>query len=345
MSNTTYGDQKSIPVQCLHTPKSNKPSFDIVVAGKTYMDLIFSGVSVPKPGTEVLAQSLTISPGGAANRAVAAAKLGSKTGLLTCQGDDEISHSLFQTLRQVVNLNLSLAQPCQNYRNPISVALSSTHDRSFITYDSPGPALNWPMETTTRTLFISLSDGLPEWCSKLRKNGTIVFGGVGWDASGQWSHHILDEARHIDVLIMNETEALHYTRQSQIQAAMSILRQYVASAVITRGNRGVVAATGDDLINITSPPTRAIDPTGAGDIFSAALMTGTAWSWPPRRCLELAIAASACSVQTTGGATSAPDPDLILQFINHCDSKYDWTWLTSHLKQKAEVDSAPYSSN
>ena len=61
--------------------------FDVCIAGTVFADLVFTGVSLPKPGTEVFADDFSLSPGGAANRAVAAARLGASTNLITHFGN------------------------------------------------------------------------------------------------------------------------------------------------------------------------------------------------------------------------------------------------------------------
>ena len=58
--------------------------------GPGLRDLVFTGVNAPAPGAEVFADGFAISPGGAANRAVAAARLGAHTALVTELGDDPI---------------------------------------------------------------------------------------------------------------------------------------------------------------------------------------------------------------------------------------------------------------
>lgn len=316
------------------TDKASHKIFDVVIAGKTYLDLVFSDVDFPRPGTEVLAGNLSFSPGGAANRAVAAARLGAESGLLTKRGHDQLSTLLFKTLQKVDHLNLDLCTTDTAYRNPVSVSISTGTDRAFVTYDHSALALDWPAGKLTKTLFISLTEELPTWSQPLRDKGTIIFGGVGWDPSGRWPRQILESARRVDVLLMNETEARHFTGQKTTASALKMLREHVSTAIITRGGLGSFASDRTGFIEVPAPSVEAKDPTGAGDIFAAALMTAFTWSWPLRHCIELATAASACSVQTPGSALSAPDIPTILDFIHRYEGPYDWSWLINNLQAR-----------
>ena len=62
---------------------------DLFLPGSLFFDIIFTGLpSAPQPGTEVWAEGMGSVPGGIANLAVAAARLGLATGLSAGFGDD-----------------------------------------------------------------------------------------------------------------------------------------------------------------------------------------------------------------------------------------------------------------
>ena len=64
------------------------PHLDLLLAGSVFCDLIFTDVLLPEPGAEVYAHAFTLTPGGAANRAVAVGK----THLATALGHAAIRH-------------------------------------------------------------------------------------------------------------------------------------------------------------------------------------------------------------------------------------------------------------
>jgi ribokinase len=85
---------------------------------------------------------------------------------------------------------------------------------------------------------------------------------------------------HVDLLTPNETE----TRILQglppddptptPELARRLLKMGVERIVVTRGNQGALIVTRDDLIEIPAVPIQAVDVTGAGDSFNAALAVG-----------------------------------------------------------------------
>jgi sugar/nucleoside kinase (ribokinase family) len=147
---------------------------------------------------------------------------------------------------------------------------------------------------------------------------------VGWDPSGQWSEALLDQLDAIDVLIVNEVEALGYTRAGTPEAALDVLAERVGLAVITLGPAGALAAQGADRLRVPAITVRAVDPTGAGDAFTAAFMVATAWDWQLDQRLRLASISATCSVRGAGGARSAPRPADIADLL--ADQRHDPQW-------------------
>ncbi|MGE0216286.1 carbohydrate kinase family protein [Mycolicibacterium sp.] len=309
---------------------------DVLIAGRVFSDLVFTGVNAPAPGAEVFADGFAISAGGAANRAVAAARLGAHTALVTELGDDPIGCLVARGLRAEPNLDLRFAVEHPGYQIPISVAITDGHDRSFVTFEQQPPHLpSWPEDTPVRVAHVGLGQGpIPEPAEHLRAAGTTLVAGVGWDPSGQWSETLLDDLACVDVLIVNEVEALEYTRSRSPEAALDVLAGRVGLAVITLGPGGALAAQGAARLSVPAITVRAVDPTGAGDAFAAAFMAATAWDWPLAPRLRLASVSATCSVRGAGGARSAPRPADIADLLADYRDDPDWApvhqWAERH---------------
>lgn len=122
-----------------------------------------------------------------------------------------------------------------------------------------------------------------------------------------------------DVFHCNGDEAASITgRRDPSRAAAELRRLGAGSAFVTLGRDGVAAAVPGASLRLPAFPVRAVDPTGAGDAFSAGLVAGLyelvsggrrAASLAPAEWLDLLVRASACgAVCATGiGTTTAVD--------------------------------------
>ena len=304
------------------------PHLDLLFAGSVFCDLIFTDVPLPEPGAEVYAHAFTLTPGGAANRAVAGARLGAKTALLSQLGDDALGSSVDAILSAEPDLDLSWLRRTPGYQSPVTVSLTGQHERSFITYQEDPAPLDWPEGgPSVAATHVDMQHDLPGWVSRLRSKGTKVFGGVGWDSSGAWSNSVLRRLDEIDVFVPNDVEAMRYTQTNSVQDAARELGRYVELAVVTRGSRGVVAfqrSTGQ-LIDVGTVAVESVDPTGAGDVFVASLMATESFGWPLEQRLRFASLCATLSVRSLGGAASAPRSVDIADFLATHSPEDDWS--------------------
>ncbi|MGI4894599.1 MAG: PfkB family carbohydrate kinase [Janthinobacterium lividum] len=167
------------------------------------------------------------------------------------------------------------------------------------------------------TAHIGLATEFPEWVAALRAAGTTVFGGVGWDASHEWSPVVLDRLADVDVFVPNEVEATSYTRTEGAAATAKVLAEQVGTVIVTRGGQGSYAidASSGQVVEEPAVAVTAVDPTGAGDVFAAGLMTGTILGWDLATRVRFAGLVASMSVRSLGGATSAPRPADVMQFL------------------------------
>ena len=285
---------------------------DVLFAGEVFCDLVFAGIPhLPAPGGEVYADRFAVVPGGTATRSVAAARLGLSTGLCAVIGTDVLGAHLVTELAREENLDLAWLRRDPAVQTPVTVAATNEHERTFITYEEEGARRpeTWDGELPdTRFVQLTIGRPLPGWVARLRARGTRVVGGVGWDPTGRWSPEVLTRLAEVDVFVCNAVEATSYTRTGTVEEAVKVLHDLVADGVVTDGPRGAVAVDGTtgELIRIPAPRVPAVDPTGAGDVFTAALITGLRHGWPIGTRLRFAGLCAALSVRSLGGAGSAP---------------------------------------
>ena len=309
-------------------PRGEPAHLDLLFAGSVYCDLVFAGVPMREPGAEVYAEAFKLTPGGVANRAVAGSRLGFRTALLAQLGDDPLGLHVADVLSAERDLDLTWLRCTRGFQSPVTVSLTGVHEREFITYQEMADPLEWPVgRPSVGATHVSMKRDLPDWVARLRRQGTVVYGGVGWDSSGLWSREVLRRLDQVDVFVPNDLEAMRYTRTDNAHDAARELGRYVELAVVTRGARGVIAyeRTTGQLTEVSSVSVAAIDPTGAGDVFVASLMASGVLDWPIEQRLRLAGLSASLSVRTLGGAASAPYPCDIRQFLTDHSPPGDWS--------------------
>ena len=303
---------------------------ELLFTGEIFCDVVFAGVDVPEVGAEVYADAFTITAGGVANRAVAAARAGASTILMSRLGDDPLGEHIHRMLDAEPGLDTRLLERVPGHQSAVSVSLTTPEDRSFITYQvelghQEVPDDLGPIGATN----VGVADELPSWVGRLRAEGTTVVGGVGWDASGEWSTDVLHRLGQIDVFIPNDAEAMRYTRTDDALAAAKAIAEYVPLAVVTRGPRGVVAvdSASGEVVEVDAVRVPVIDPTGAGDVFTATFMAALSTDWDLRTRLRFASLCATISVTGLGGAASAPRPGDLIDFVERHRPAGDWSFL------------------
>ncbi len=290
----------------------NEPEFDVFLQGTVFFDVVLTGLpSLPARGTEVLAEGMGSCPGGIANLAVAASRLGLRTSLSAAFGDDLYGEFLWRTLEEQEGVNLSRSRRFPDWHSPVTVSLAVHRDRSMVTHSHPAPMPSSDLAgdpPRAAAGVAHLGEGSEAWVTKARGQGMRLFGDVGWDPTQRWSADLLAQLENFYAFMPNSTEAMAYTRTEDPRAALLQLADSVPVAVVTCGGQGAIAVdsmTGEDEW-VPSLPVNEIDATGAGDVFAAAFILGTLREWPLRHRLAFANLCAALSVQQVGGSLAAP---------------------------------------
>ncbi|GAA1447000.1 carbohydrate kinase family protein [Leifsonia poae] len=303
---------------------------DLLFAGEVFCDLVFSGVPMPEVGAEVYADGFAVTPGGVANRAVAAARVGARTMLLSRLGDDPIGSHIHAMLDAEPDLDTRLLESVPGHQSPVSVSLTGAHDRSFITYQEDLGHLQLPEGVgPIGATHVGIAHELPAWVGRLRAAGTTVVGGVGWDSTGEWSADLLTRLAEVDVFVPNDVEAMRYTRTDDAVTAAKVLAERVPLAVVTRGPHGVVAvdSAAGCVVEVPTVSVTAVDPTGAGDVFVATFMASAGHGWTLESRLRFAGLAASISVTGFGGAASAPTMAGLRSYVADRHPDGDWSFL------------------
>ncbi len=304
------------------------PHVDLLFTGEVFCDIVFGDVDLPRAGEEVFAKAFALTPGGSANGAVAAARLGATSAVLAEIGDDSLGTTIREMLCDEPGLLLDWLVARPGFQSPVTVSLTGAAERSFVTYVEKQTPLEWPVDgPSVGAILIGAARPLSAWVKRLRDHGTRVYGGASWTVPGRWSSAILDGLRDLDVVVLNEKEAAEFTGADSAADAARLLGEYVELAVITRGKDGSVAfesSTGRTIVSEPEPVV-AVDPTGAGDVFLASLMASQSHGWTIDDRLRFAGLCASLSVRTLGGAAGAPRRPDIADYLASAESSYDWS--------------------
>ena len=219
--------------------------FDLLLAGTVFQDIIFTGLPhAPEPGTEIWSEGMGSCPGGVANQAIAAARLGLRTGLAAAFGDDGYGDYNWKILDRQEHVDLSLSRRMPGWHSPVTVSLSVDHDRSMVTHGHPAPVTSSELIGDPPGALAAVADlgqELEPWAFAAHRQGVKLFGDVGWDPTGEWAHGRLANLQYFHAFMPNQREAMAFTGKDDPWAALYALADRVPVAVVTLGAQGAVA--------------------------------------------------------------------------------------------------------
>ena len=302
--------------------------FDVVLAGPVFFDIILTGLdSRPAAGTEVWAQGMGSSPGGIANLAVAASRLGLRTSLAAVFGDDVYGQWCWDLLSDHERVDLSRSRRLEGWHSAVTISIAEDGDRSMVTHGHESPVSADELLVggiRTRAALADLgamtsSEVQESWWMRASAEGTRIFADIGWDSTGAWDPRDLAPLASCYAFTPNAGEAMLYTHTETPLAAARALAERVPLVVVTCGPDGAIAidsSTGDEVM-IPSVPVRALDATGAGDVFAASFVLGTLREWQLDQRLAFSTLCSALAVQQFGGSLAAPGWGDIADWWDH----------------------------
>jgi sugar/nucleoside kinase (ribokinase family) len=300
------------------------PEVDVFLWGTVFLDLVFAGLSsAPKPGTEVWSEGLASCPGGIANLAVAARRLGLRTSLAAAFSDDDYGDFCWRTLEEQEGIDLSRSRQFPEWHSPVTVSMAFGGDRTMVSHGHPSPVPAVDLigdPPRSRAVMVDLAEPGPwepcssgdrpreSWVDAARRGGALVFADVGWDPEERWDRAVLDRLSHCDAFLPNAIEAMAYTGTSSPHDALFALADRVSIAVVTNGIDGALGidTRTSEEARVPSLRVREVDATGAGDVFAAAMLVGTLAEWPLEHRMSFASLAASLSLQQYGGSLAAP---------------------------------------
>lgn len=131
----------------------------------------------------------------------------------------------------------------------------------------------------------------------------------------------LDDVRealpYTDVFLPNQDEARALTGEELPEGQAEILSTEApgCAVLITRGAKGVLARKGNKIWESEVYSTETVDESGAGDAFTAGVITGLVENWPFDKVLRFASAMGASCTRALGCTAGVYTRDESLRFI------------------------------
>lgn len=266
----------------------------IAVLGSINLDLVASAATLPVPGETVTGAVLARHPGGkGANQALAARRLGADVAMVGRVGDDAMADEALSLLRAAGADLSGVVRDAHLATGVALIAVSGEGENQIVVCSGANGAVQAPSGLEADALILQLEIPIPAVTqAALAFDGKVV---LNLAPAALVPEALLARA---DVIVVNEGEAAFYGAP---------LHQTRGLIALTLGARGAeLWQGGEKICSAEAPQVRAVDTTGAGDVFVAALTVALTEGQDPLTALRFACAAGAVAATRPGAQPSAP---------------------------------------
>lgn len=286
-------------------------AYDLVAMGRTGIDIYPLDHGV---GLEDVKRFEKFLGGSATNVAVAAARHGRRTALVTRTGRDPFGRYIHRALREF-NVDDTYATEVDGPPTPVTFCeIFPPDDFPLYFYRYPtapdlliepdeipldaihGAAVYWST-VTGLSQEPSRSAHFAAWRARGRRAHTILdldYRPMFWSSPGEATAQVGEALKQVTVAVGNREEcAVAVGETEPHRAADALLGLGVELAIVKRGPKGVLAATATERVEVPPVPVAVVNGLGAGDAFGGALVHGLLSGWELHRILSFANAAGA----------------------------------------------------
>ena len=299
---------------------SNKYSVDVLCVGAGTYDLVYSVDRDPQPDEKIRATSFTGCGGGpAANAAVTVARLGLRSAFVGYLGNDIFGNAHLEELR-LAGVNTDLVVRGEHSSALSVVMVKPDGSRSLVNYRKPESFLAaGSIDFSVINARVILFDGhephiSPALARAAREQGVMTVLDAGSIHAGTE-----ELAGLVEYLVCSEKFGFGFTGETADEKALDKLSAYAPNAVITVGPRGLIWKNRTGTGHMKAFKVRAVDTTGAGDVFhgtlAACLAQGKEWL----ESLRYASAAGALCCTKIGARLGIPTGEEVAAFLKQAE--------------------------
>lgn len=304
--------------------------FDVVTIGRVGIDLYPLQDNVGLEDVETFSKSLG---GSATNVAIAAAKHGRRSAVITRTGPDAFGRFVHSELLRL-GVSDEFVAPVEGLLTPLAFCENYPPDHFPLQfYRLPiAPDL---MIATDELDLAAIADAGIYWSTVtgLSAEPSRAAHHAAWEARGRREHTILDldyrpmfwtdkalaseQVRaalpHVTIAIGNKEECEVAVGETEPRrAAEALLDAGVQIAIVKQGPKGVLGMTRDGgVVEVPPTPVTPVNGLGAGDAFGGAFCHGLLAGWDLEKILRFANAAGALVATRRECSTAMPTSDEV----------------------------------
>jgi len=320
-----------------HTDNDTAP-YDVLTMGRVGVDIYPQQSGVPLEEVETFSKSVG---GSATNVAIAAARHGRRTAVVTRTGDDPFGRYIVRELERL-GVSTRLVSTVDGLSTPVTFCeIFPPDDFPLYFYRQPkAPDLmitagSLDLAAVEKaTVFWATVTGLSEepsrqahhvaWQARGRRPLTILdldYRPMFWKSPEVATREVGRALEHVTVAVGNREECEIAVGETEPErAADALLDRGVELAVVKQGPKGVLAKTRDERIEVPAHVVQVINGLGSGDGFGGALCHGLIEGWSLDRTLRFANAAGGIVATRFECSTAMPttaEVEAVLQEAHH----------------------------
>lgn len=309
-------------------------TYDVLTMGRVGVDIYPLQDGVGLEDVDTFGKFLG---GSAANVAVAAAKHGHPTGLISRTGNDPFGRYVH---RELVRLGVTdefvgweddLQTPvtfCEIfppddfplyfYRKPKAPDLTITS--KSLDLDAIHRAKVFWATVTGLSEEPSRSAHFTAWEARARRPFTILdldYRPMFWNSAAQASAQVGKALEHVTVAVGNREECeVAVGETDPHRAADALLERGVELAIVKQGPKGVLAKTREESVEVPPYFVDVVNGLGAGDSFGGALCHGLLEGWDLEKILRFANVAGALVASRRECSTAMPSSAEVFEILD-----------------------------
>lgn len=298
----------------------------IVVIGSLNMDFVVNVKEAPRVGETILAQSFRLVPGGkGANQAYAAARLGGEVFMLGAVGEDSYGSMLEENLRSA-GVHVEHLKKTRDKSTGIAlITVNEQSDNSIVVIQGANKEVDIPyidskMDVIKECDIVIFQLEIPvETVTYAARRAKELGKVVILDPAPAQGNLPLELLQNADIVKPNENEILTLLGADDslpLQDAVAQLKEKgIKNVLVTMGAEGSCYYGADgSQIHVKAQKVKAVDTTGAGDSYTAALAVELSGDRDMETAMEFASKVGALVVTKMGAQTSIPTRKEVEEF-------------------------------